>query len=435
MNELSYLQIIIDEKKQRKRKFIHYFSLAGIITTLLSAIFGFFYDIRLGINIALSLCIIMSIMFLINLKIYREEIIEAYIICLNIGIGIGVWLVGREAFMSIFYTSMFLAIGLLMDSKSYLKILFHFGFTIFFAFLTYYVELPLHNIEKPAPQQANILKNMNFVLCSLLNIFFVWEMIKMTRETENKLINFATELQSHNKILKDLNAELDQFAYRVSHDLRAPISSTLGLVYLAKEEHELKNLQEYFQMMEKSLIKLDDFIQEILIHTRNSRLPVVYEPLENIQQFIQETAQPFVQNPSFKHIQFTLVIQENTILYTDKTRLKMVLQNLLSNAFYYHDPQKPKCWIKLTIQIDPDKVKIEISDNGIGIEEKHLNKIFEMFYRGTEKAPGTGLGLYIVKQVLEKLEGEIFVRSTYMQGTTFIIEFPNRTNKKGSEKE
>jgi signal transduction histidine kinase len=97
----------------------------------------------------------------------------------------------------------------------------------------------------------------------------------------------------------------------------------------------------------------------------------------------------------------------------------------LSNAFYYHDIHKSKNWVKLTINVNPDKVYIEITDNGIGIEEKHIDKIFNMFYRATEKTPGTGLGLYIVKQVLEKIQGKISVSSTYLSGTTFMVEFPN----------
>lgn len=162
MTEPSYFEIITEQKKNRKRKFIHYFTLAGMVITAISAIIALYHRIHLGVSVALSLCVIMSIIFLVNLKIYREEVTELYIIFLNLAIGIGVWLVGREAFMSIFYTSMFLAIGLLLDNKHPLKILFHFCFTIFFAFLTYYVEIPFYKVQKPTIEEANISQKYEF---------------------------------------------------------------------------------------------------------------------------------------------------------------------------------------------------------------------------------------------------------------------------------
>lgn len=428
MSEINYLHFITQQKQARKQKFIHQFSLAGMLVTFLSALPTLYHGIYVSCIVALSFFSIMTIFWLINRKYYKEWLGELYILIMNIGLGIGIYIVGKATFTGIYYTSVFLVIGFLIDNRNRKKLIFYSVFTVFCAFFTYYVNIPI-SLQTLSEQEITIVKNMNFTLCMILNTFFVWQLIDINNEAEDKLISFARDLNEHNQSLKDLNAELDQFAYRVSHDLRSPISSTLGLLYLAKEEHELKTLQEYHQMMEKSLVKLDDFIQEILTHTRNSRLPIVYEPIQNLSAYIEDIVLPFTQNPAFAHIQFSSEIQENAVLCTDKTRLKMILHNLLSNAFYYHDVHKTKNWVKLTMNIEHHKVQIEITDNGIGIEEKHLNKIFNMFYRATEKTPGTGLGLYIVKQVLEKMQGRISVQSTYMSGTTFTVEFPNHTYK------
>lgn len=424
MNEPNYLQFIVEQKKIRKRKFTSHFSFVGIIITFISALPTLYHGIYTSAVIALTFCAVMTMFWLINRKYYKEWLCEMYVIIMNIMLGMGIYIVGKNTFTGIYYTSIFLVIGFLIDNRNRKKLIFYSFFTIFCALFTYYIDIPI-TLQQLSQQEHTIVRNMNFTLCMLLNTFFVWQLIRVNNEAEDKLISFAKNLDEHNRSLKDLNAELDQFAYRVSHDLRAPISSTLGLLYLAKEENELKSLQEYHQMMEKSLTKLDDFIQEILTHTRNSRLPIVYEPVENIQAYIKEISDVFTQNPTFSHIQFICSLKENAILYTDKTRLKMILQNLLSNAFSYHDRHKPKNWVKLDIEINPNEVRIEITDNGIGIEEKHIEKIFNMFYRATEKTPGTGLGLYIVKQVVEKINGKISVHSTYLSGTTFIITFPN----------
>lgn len=424
MSESNYLHFVALQKQARKQKFIHHFSLAGIIVTFISALPTLYHGIYVSSVTALIFCIMMTIFYLINRRYYKEWLGEVYVIVMNIMLGLGIYTVGKDTFTSIYYTSIFLVIGFLIDNRNRKKLVFYSFFTVASALITYYIDIPV-NLQQLSEQDFTIVRNMNFTLCMILNTFFVWQLINVSNESEDKLIRFAKNLDEHNQSLKDLNAELDQFAYRVSHDLRSPISSTLGLLYLAKEENELKSLQEYHQMMEKSLTKLDDFIQEILTHTRNSRLPVVYEPIENLQGYIQEITLPFTQNPVFSHIQFSTVIEENAVLCTDSTRLKMILHNLLSNAFYYHDGYKSKNWVKLSMKIEPEKVKIEITDNGIGIEEKHLHKIFNMFYRATEKTPGTGLGLYIVKQVLEKMQGKISVQSVYLSGTTFTVEFPN----------
>lgn len=424
MSEFHYPEFLIQQKQTRKQKFIHHFSFAGIIITFISALPTLYYGIYVSSAVAFTFCVMMVIFWLINRKYYKEWLAELYVIIMNIMLGLGVYVVGKETYTSIYYTSIFLVIGFLIDNRNKKKLIFYSIFTIFCALFTYYVDVPLI-MHRLSEQELNIVRNMNFTLCMVLNTFFVWQLIKVNNEAEDKLINFTKELDEYNQSLKDLNAELDQFAYRVSHDLRSPISSVLGLLYLTEEENDIKNLQEYHTMMRKSLIKLDDFIHEILTHTRNSRLPITCEPIHNLHGFIQQIVNPFIQISTFSHIKFTMDIQENAVLNTDSLRLKIILQNLLSNAFSYHDAHKPENKIKLTMVVNAEKVYIEVTDNGIGIEEKHIDKIFDMFYRATEKTPGTGLGLYIVKQALEKIQGKISIQSTYMSGTTFKIEFPN----------
>ena len=119
------------------------------------------------------------------------------------------------------------------------------------------------------------------------------------------------------------------------------------------------------------------------------------------------------------------VIDDAVPFYSDKTRVEIVLNNLFSNAIKFQDSQKKLPQISIWAKISADKVSIKFSDNGIGIEERHIEKIFDMFYRASEKAKGSGLGLYIVKETLVKLGGTIAVRSEIGVSTIFEIEIPN----------
>jgi signal transduction histidine kinase len=106
-------------------------------------------------------------------------------------------------------------------------------------------------------------------------------------------------------------------------------------------------------------------------------------------------------------------------------RIAVVLNNLISNAIKYRDAHKDNQFIKVEMHIDQTTATLYFSDNGIGISEEWQVKIFDMFFRATERSEGAGLGLYIVKEAIEKLGGKIQVQSKVDEGSTFIITLPN----------
>jgi len=106
------------------------------------------------------------------------------------------------------------------------------------------------------------------------------------------------------------------------------------------------------------------------------------------------------------------------------------LQNLISNAFQYHDTNKPKNEVKITVKTDKENAYFEVWDNGIGIPENYQSKIFDMFFRANTHTKGTGLGLYIVRDALEKLNGEITMASEEKEYTCFCVVIPNLTPTK-----
>jgi signal transduction histidine kinase len=124
----------------------------------------------------------------------------------------------------------------------------------------------------------------------------------------------------------------------------------------------------------------------------------------------------------------TLIIGGDKVFFSDEYRLSVVLENLLSNAIKYCDSEKENPFLHISIVVNDLEAEIKFQDNGIGIDGVLLNKIFNMFFRGTERSDGAGLGLYIVKETIEKLRGKITVSSTVHKGTDFKVLIPNLNN-------
>jgi len=245
--------------------------------------------------------------------------------------------------------------------------------------------------------------------------------------TDNKI--FENELIRYNLELKKTNAELDRFVYSASHDLRAPLKSMLGLIYVTKEcaDPEDSELHERLAMLNNSVGKLDDFIEDILHYSRNARMELDKDEI-NFEKIIEEIKGSHKFIEGIKGVQFHVEINSTGLFVSDYRRLIVVLNNLLSNALKYRDISKEKSFVNIIIRSDKTNAIIVVEDNGVGIANNDKEKIFEMFYRATTLSSGSGLGLYIVKEALEKLGGTISVESEQDKGTKFIIEIPNQIN-------
>lgn len=240
--------------------------------------------------------------------------------------------------------------------------------------------------------------------------------------TERKKARLILEKQ--NDELVKTNAELDRFVYSVSHDLRSPLTSILGLLSFIEEESQEPDTLEHAEMIHSSVNRLDEFIKNILSYSRNNRIA-----LEVYKIPVQETATAIVDSlrsmKEAKGILFEIDIREQLPFYSDILRFNTIFENLISNAIKYHKKDKKGRYIKITGQSDYEKLQITVADNGIGIDPAHHNKIFDMFFRLSGKTEGSGIGLYIVKDTIEKLQGSIEVQSEEGIGTKFIITLKN----------
>jgi len=245
-----------------------------------------------------------------------------------------------------------------------------------------------------------------------------FENINVTLTGKNK------KIEEQNSNLKRLNDELDIFVYRTSHDLRAPIASVLGLINLAKVEDDQTKLDYYFELQEKTLWKLENFVNDLLIYSRNTRIEVAQEKVD-FTFLLEDTLQLHSHLGKYEKIEKIIEVKQQNSFISDPKRISVILNNLISNAIRYTNPYQHNPYLRVSILTDAQKALIEISDNGMGIAQKHLPKIFDMFYRGDTESKGSGLGLFIVKDTVNKLKGDISITSEVNQGTTFKITLPN----------
>ncbi|MES2733540.1 MAG: PAS domain-containing sensor histidine kinase [Bacteroidota bacterium] len=224
--------------------------------------------------------------------------------------------------------------------------------------------------------------------------------------------------------MRRINFELDSFVYRSSHDLRAPLRSLLGLTNLLRTEKDEVQQNLYLSLIDKSVNKLDTFIADMTNFSRNSRQVLSIEPID-FDKIIKDCAENLRYMDNADRVSLRMNIQVEAPFFSDILRISTVLQNLLSNSVKYQRTHIDNGYVQFDIHCNEQRALIVYSDNGKGIEAAYLDKVFDMFFRASSDSYGSGLGLYIVKQVVEKLQGEIKIESTIGEGTTFTLSLPN----------
>jgi PAS domain S-box-containing protein len=237
----------------------------------------------------------------------------------------------------------------------------------------------------------------------------------------------VTERKEREQELIRSNQQMDQVIYKTTHDLKAPLNSALALINLAQEASgEEKTM--FIDMVKRSLLKLDTFIEEMNDFFRNDKLALQHEFID-LKKTVLEEIDGLRNLPETSRIEFSFKIDGDATFYSDSIRVRTVLTNLLSNAIKYSDLKKKEPFIRISISLNQEICDLRISDNGIGIDPKYLNKIYDLFFRATNHSQGTGLGLFIVRDTIQKLKGTIEVHSALNEGTTFQIQIPNQINQ------
>jgi signal transduction histidine kinase len=225
-----------------------------------------------------------------------------------------------------------------------------------------------------------------------------------------------------NEEISKKNAELDKFVYRVSHDLRGPISSLIGLYSIVKKKITDKDSMYYFDLYNRQINRLNAIIIALIEMTRVRELQVRKDKID-FMKIVDDCLFSFNCLPNYDKISFDININRNLEFYSDKSLMNTIIQNLIENGIKYSSNEKP--YLKIEIVSDGvGNLVIEVSDNGIGIDEQYHEKIFDMFFRASEEVSGTGLGMYILSDAVDKLHGKIVVESELGKGSNFKIVIP-----------
>ncbi|SHN28110.1 Signal transduction histidine kinase [Cyclobacterium lianum] len=247
-------------------------------------------------------------------------------------------------------------------------------------------------------------------------------------QIKNAIINAAEiyyarkELKEKNERLEKLHSEMNQFVYSLSHELRGPLMSISGISKLAKMEVKDPGIVEYFEMIDSATLKLDDFIYKMLDFYRSTKIENKVVPIDFKGIFDQLVAE-YTVKWDLSTIDLKFEILQDKPFYSDESKIRVIINNLFSNAYKFQKEAGAR-WIHVCIKVDDHSAYLEIKDNGIGIEEKHQSDVFNLFHRATQRNVGSGLGLYMVKESVEQLKGNVLLQSSVGEGTTIKVTLP-----------
>lgn len=238
------------------------------------------------------------------------------------------------------------------------------------------------------------------------------------------ILTNITKRKNLEEDLKEKVKELEALVYHCSHDLRGPLTSILGLTNLGKREVKDEYADVYFDKITTSITRLDNILIELsnLAYITQAKI----EPRQvDLKKEVYGILESLKHLPNYSKIEFTTEINLS-YLFCDNIMLILILQNILINSINYLDEKKETHFVHIKAYENTNNMKIEISDNGIGIDKEVQQKVFDLFYRGTDISTGSGLGLYIVKNGITKLNGFVNFESEKGAGTTFAITLPKK---------
>ena len=252
-----------------------------------------------------------------------------------------------------------------------------------------------------------------------------WVILDLTQNAEHE-----EYIQTMNSELQRVSFQLEKFLYSASHDLRSPITSILGLVNLIKMESGNNDVMDYVDKIESSAKRMDNLIRNLAYLSRISYNPSRYDHV-SLSHLFSKVIQAYEFNVQYRNVKFEIINGETDAFFSDEEKLRIIFDQLIRNSITFHDPNKSMRIVQVKLNVTPRKAVVEVLDNGVGIPNQHLKSVFNIFFKATMNSGGSGLGLFIVKEALEKLNGTISIESQVGVGSRVIIEIPNEMREFG----
>ena len=267
----------------------------------------------------------------------------------------------------------------------------------------------------------NVIQRYDKELITVSQVIISHKSIDGEVEYYSSIIRDISDQKQIEQDLKYKNKELDTFVYKASHDLRGPIASLLGLYEIVVNEIKDEKSLEYFDLYNKQITRLNDIILTLIQLTKIKEVDISKEKI-NFKSIINSCINSFTNLPNFDNVRFNLKIDLDRPFMSDRGLVTTILQNLVENAIKYSKPGQPgDVEIEIKRNLNEDLL-IKVEDHGIGIEKNIQGEVFNMFFRANDQVIGSGLGLYILKNAVEKLNGKVSLFSKVNEGTTFSIK-------------
>jgi signal transduction histidine kinase len=276
-------------------------------------------------------------------------------------------------------------------------------------------------------------KNLNLSQLKLTDAYKIIEeqrnlLYKQNKHLSTELIEKNKELTETNNELIKHNNELRQFSYTVSHNLRGPVASLMGLLKLFRQDNLAPAEAEIFTHLETSTLRLDTIIKDLskIIDIRHDIFQIRQKI--SLHHEISEILEVLNREIALHNIKIISHLAQCPVLYSVKPMVHSILYNLISNAIKYHSPERPS-QIEITAREDQKYYYLEVHDNGLGIDlQRDRDNLFKLYKRFHHHTEGKGLGLYLVKLQAEALGGEIMVKSELDQFTSFTVKLKKPEN-------
>jgi signal transduction histidine kinase len=229
------------------------------------------------------------------------------------------------------------------------------------------------------------------------------------------------KIEDRTSALTQAYKELDTFFYRSSHDFRRPLTTFMGLAEVAKITIKDSAALELFEKVKETATNLDKMLIKLQSISDMGAQQLVYKEVF-IREIFEDICQSFRDDLDQRNIrtQFDSKLTKTFVSYP--AMVKTIIENLVENAIHFCSKQDP--YISLKVSDSNGQLIMEVKDNGQGIDSQYHDQVFEMYFRGSERSKGNGLGLYIVKKAVEKLHGTIEFTSIPGDGSLFRISLP-----------
>jgi signal transduction histidine kinase len=400
--------------------------LLGVLfmVAILYLLLFFFFDLG-GISIPL-----LSLFFVLPVLIYlllRSKKIELAKVSGLLGFNLCIFLVSssessRTGVYLHFVSSSAAAIALFNYDHRW-KSFYMMSLSILLFLLVNIVSFDILPYREHTTHEANLLFILHTAIATFVCAYSMYMVLSIHNNAEKYLHHKQATIEKQNEELKKTNEELDRFVYSASHDLRAPLSNIKGLANLMMID-PITPKQEFIKRIENSAKEMEKFIRNIEHYSRNSRIELNIEPLD-LPSLINDIIKSLSHYDNALKVSIENEVPSGSMINTDGYRLRVILNNLITNAIKYADLSKEKPFVKISLIPENGYCSLNVEDNGIGIEQEHHPKVFDMFYRASTQSQGSGLGLYIVKESADKMRYQISIKSELGKGSVFSLRIPS----------